>query len=158
MENSGFNTDFREFLVALMRSGVRFLVVGAHALSAHGNPRATGDLDVWVDPTEENAAKVWAALLDFGAPAQALGASREDFCTPGMVVQFGLPPRRIDILTEISGGLEFSEAWDSRLMTEVDGLTLPILGRREFVLNKRAVGRLKDLADLESLGESPESP
>lgn len=90
-------------LVALLEAGARFLVVGAHALAVHGIPRATGDLDLWVAPDPRNADCVWAALLRFGAPVQALGVSREDFTIPGVVVQIGVPPRRIDILTQLTG-------------------------------------------------------
>jgi hypothetical protein len=152
----GFNTDFRDCLEGLTAAHARFLVVGAHALAALGAPRATGDLDVWVDCTRENAARVWEALSRFGAPVEALGVTREDFSTPGVVVQLGVPPRRIDIVTAITG-VEFDEAWQGRTMIEVEGLTLPFLGRDAFVRNKRALGRLKDLADLESIGE-PANP
>ena len=107
------NQDFLDLLQALLDAGARFLVVGAHAMAVHGVPRATGDLDVWVDPDRANADRVWQGLLEFGAPVRELGLSREDLETPGMVVQLGLPPRRIDILTEASG-LVFEEAWQSR--------------------------------------------
>lgn len=97
------NDDFRDLLDALLQAGARFLIVGAHAMAVHGVPRATGDLDVWVSPEPANAERVWAALTSFGAPVGQLGVSREDLQKPGMVVQIGLPPRRIDFLTEVSG-------------------------------------------------------
>jgi hypothetical protein len=144
------NDDFRDLLDALLETGARFLVVGAHAMAVHGVPRATGDLDVWVDPDPANAAKAWAALLRFGAPVARLGVSREDLEKPGVVVQIGIPPRRIDILTELSG-LEFGDAWDHRAIHAVGSRDVPFLGRSELIRNKRSTGRTKDLADLEIL-------
>src|SRR5688500_6160385 len=129
----------------------RFLVVGAHALAAHGVPRATVDLDLWVDPVPANARRVWLALSDFGAPLEALGIAEQDFHRPEIVVQFGLPPYRIDILTSVSG-LAFDEAWDGRIEALVENVPSPVLGLDAFVRNKRESGRKKDLADLEALG------
>ncbi len=146
------NDDFRDILGFLLDAGARFLVVGAHALAAHGIPRATGDLDLWVEPTPENAARVWRALLAFGAPVEAMKLSPSDFHQPGVVVQIGVPPRRIDFLTEITG-VGFAEAWSGRAEHEVAGRRVPFVGRQTLVKNKRAAGRLKDLADLEALGE-----
>ena len=97
------NQDFRDVLAALLRAAARFLVVGAHAMAAHGVPRATGDLDVWVDSAPDNAERVWQALLEFGAPVDALPLSRQDLETPGQVIQMGVPPQRIDILTGVTG-------------------------------------------------------
>lgn len=146
------NDDFRELLGALLEAGARFLVVGAHAMAVHGVPRATGDLDVWVAPEEANSHRVWAALARFGAPLAEMGIAREDFLDPGQVVQIGLPPRRIDVLTSISG-VGFEEAWATRATHDVAGHAVPFLGRVALVANKRAAGRAKDLADLEALGE-----
>jgi hypothetical protein len=103
-----FNPDFRDVLGAFAAEAVEFVVVGAYALALHGVPRFTGDLDLFVRPTAENAARVWRALVRFGAPVQAAGVSEVDFATPGIVYQIGLPPSRIDVLTEISG-LSFDE-------------------------------------------------
>lgn len=97
------NEDFRDLLFSLLESGARFLVVGAHAMAVHGVPRATGDLGVWVRPDPSNAERVWRALVEFGAPVEGLEISREDLHTRGMIVQIGLPPRRIDVLTDVSG-------------------------------------------------------
>jgi len=144
--------DYRDLLAALLGTGARFLIVGAHALSIHGAPRATVDLDVWVEPTTENARKVWQALVIFGAPLDTLGISEADFTTPDIVAQFGLPPNRIDILTGVSG-LTFGEAWADRLEQNVDRMTLPFIGRASLIRNKRASGRKRDLGDIESLGE-----
>jgi len=149
------NEDFRDLLDALLQAGVRFLVVGAHAMAVHGVPRATGDLDVWVQPEPENAERVWTALLRFGAPVRQLGVSRADLETPGMVVQIGLPPRRIDLLTEVSG-LDFDEAWRNRTTHSVESRRIPFLARGDLMRNKRASGRPKDLADLEVLAGSDE--
>ena len=119
-------------------------------MAAHGVPRATGDLDVWVEASQENAARVWDALIQFGAPAQALGVTKDDLTNPDTVVQFGVPPSRIDLLTEVTG-VTFEPAWESRVVHEVDGLKIPFVGRETLLKNKRATGRSKDLADIETL-------
>ena len=147
------NEDFRDMLAALLTAEARFLVVGAHAMAVHGVPRATGDLDVWIDPEPANADRVWEALIRFGAPVTTMGLGRQDLTRHEQVVQIGLPPRRIDILTSITG-VTFESAWDGRLTHAVAGLEVPFLGRAELILNKRATGRTKDRADLEALGES----
>jgi hypothetical protein len=148
------NEDFRDFLALLLETGARFQVVGAHAMAVHGVPRATGDMDVWIAPSADNAERVWSALLRFGAPVQALGLSRDDFTRRDQVIQIGVPPRRIDVLTTISG-VEFDEAWPQRVHHGVGGLQVPFIGREALVRNKRASGRAKDRADLEALGEGP---
>lgn len=146
------NEDFLDILTALLDEGARFLVVGAHALAVHGLPRATGDLDVWIDRNTENAERVWRALISFGAPVESLDVSVGDLGKPGIVVQIGIAPRRIDVLTDLTG-VDFAEAWKDRVVRSVEGLDVPFLGRRSLVQNKRATGRLKDRADLEALGE-----
>lgn len=143
--------DFHDFLTALIAQRARFLVVGAHALAAHGVPRATVDLDVWVDPVRENARRVWRALAEFGAPLESLGITEADFHRPEIVVQLGLPPYRVDILTSVSG-LTFEVAWEGRIEALIENVRSPVLGLEAFVRNKRASGRKKDLADLEALG------
>ena len=148
------NPDFLDLLAALARADARFLVVGAHALAAHGVPRATGDLDVWIRPDEDNAGRVWEALIAFGAPVQALGLSRADFVTPAMVFQMGEPPRRIDVLTSVTG-VDFDDAWAARAVHRIGGIDVPFMGRAALLANKRATGRAKDLADVEIL-ERPE--
>ena len=122
-------------------------------MAVHGVPRATGDLDVWIAPGEENAERAWNAVSRFGAPLDALKVTKEDFQQPDQVVQVGLPPRRVDILTSISG-VRFEEAWPGRVTHDVRGLEVPFLGREALVRNKRASGRAKDIADLEALGET----
>jgi hypothetical protein len=148
------NDDFTDLLELLLGAGARFLVVGAHAMAVHGVPRATGDLDVWIDREPANASKVWDALKRFGAPVEQLGLTRAHLETPGNVAQIGVPPRRIDLLTSITG-VEFDEAWRSRVVQKVRDLEVPFLGRADLIKNKRALGRRKDQADLESLGEEP---
>lgn len=142
------NRDFVEMLSALSAAGVRFLVVGAHALAAHGAPRATGDLDIWVRPTPDNASRVLTALRSFGAPVFDLTV--DDLCAADTVFQIGLPPSRIDILSGISG-VDFDAAWARRLELEIGDLRVGTLGREDFIANKRASGRPKDLLDLELL-------
>lgn len=146
--------DWFDALAALQDAGARFLVVGAHALAVHGIPRGTQDLDVWIDPGPENARKVWTALADFGAPLEELGIEPSDFEVPDTVVQLGRPPRRVDVLTTISGVERFEIAWADRVVQEVRGREIPFIGRSALVRNKRATGRTKDRADLEALGEA----
>ena len=144
------NDDFRDFLLALVRAGAEFLVVGAHAMAVHGIPRATGDLDIWIRPDRANVSRVWNAIVAFGAPVVAMGISREDLEVQGTVVQLGLPPRRIDLLTQLSG-LAFDEAWGRRVAVPVEQVDIPFLGRDDLIRNKRATGRPKDVADLAAL-------
>ncbi|MGH7288780.1 MAG: nucleotidyl transferase AbiEii/AbiGii toxin family protein [Myxococcota bacterium] len=139
------NPDFRDMLFALSGEGVEYLLVGAYALAVHGMPRATGDMDLWVRPSTENAARALAALRRFGAPLGEL--SEADLTRPGTVFQIGVAPRRIDFLTSIDG-VEFEPAWRNRVTTVLADLEVPVLSREDFVTNKRAVGRPKDLADV----------
>jgi hypothetical protein len=142
--------DFRDMLAALVANEVRFIVVGAHALAAHGVPRVTGDLDIWVEPTPDNASRVWRALAAFGAPLATLQISESDFSKPDQVVQFGLPPYRIDMMTSISG-VGFEEARPGGLIGTLFEVPVVFLGREAFIRNKRASGRPRDLADVRSL-------
>lgn len=148
------NRDFVEMLSALFAAGAEFLLVGAHALAVHGYPRATGDLDLWVRASPENATKVWQALQSFGAPL--LDLTLADLSRPGIVFQMGLPPARIDILTGISG-VTFEEAWPHRVEVSIEGIPLPVscIGRDDLVRNKRASGRPKVLVDADALEQVP---
>jgi len=147
--------DFKDLIVALRGAGVRFIVVGAHALAAHGIPRATGDLDILVAPEPENADRLMRALESFGAPLASHGVSRRDFEREGTVYQIGLPPRRIDIMTSISG-VAFEEAERTMMKVAIEGWELPILGRQQLLANKRATGRPKDLLDVQLLEDASE--
>jgi hypothetical protein len=142
------NPDFLDLLRSLSDAEARFLVVGAYAVSYHAEPRATGDLDLWVEATAENARRVHAALAAFGAPLDELTV--EDLADERTIFQIGVPPRRIDILTSITG-VSFTEAWPERVEASYGEVRFPLLGRAELIKNKRAVGRPKDLLDLELL-------
>jgi hypothetical protein len=144
------NDDFRDMLESLLEAEVEFVIVGAHALSVHGYPRATGDIDILVRPSAPNAARVMSALASFGVPTGAHGVSARDFTERGSVYQIGLPPRRIDLLTEISG-VDFERARASQVVVRVAGLELPFLGRDALIANKRAAARPKDLVDADEL-------
>lgn len=142
------NRDFLDLLRTFIDADVRFLVVGAYALALHGRPRATGYMDVWVDATPANAPNVMRALAQFGAPLSDV--SEADFARPGVTCQIGLPPRRIDILTELTG-LTFAEAWPGRLRHAFGELETDFIGRAAFIKNKRCTGRPKDLGDIEGM-------
>jgi hypothetical protein len=142
------NQDFVDLLRAFVALDVRFLVVGAYALALHGRPRATGDLDVWVDATPENARRVVQALASFGAPVDQV--SEADFSSPGIVLQLGVAPGRIDILTALTG-LSFEEAWPGRVHEAVGDVAVNFIGRESFIKNKRAIGRARDLGDIDGM-------
>jgi hypothetical protein len=147
--------DWFDLLVAMLDARARFLVIGEHALAVHGVPRGTQDLDLWIEPTPGNAVRVWAALAAFGAPLEGLALKQADLIRADSVVQFGLPPNRVNILAGISGVPSFESAWTGRIEQQVRGRSIPFLGRAALVDNKRASGRPKDLADLDALGEKP---
>jgi hypothetical protein len=133
--------DFLDIVRALSEADARFIIVGAYAVNLHVDPRATGDLDIWVEPSRQNAGKVLRALKDFGAPLT--GLSETDFAEPGVTFQIGVPPLRIDILTEISG-VGFDEAWNDRSMHPFGPFIIPFLGKQTLIQNKRATARPKD--------------
>jgi hypothetical protein len=147
-ESLSLNPDFRDILSEFDAAGVEFLVVGAYALAAHGLVRATGDIDLWVRCDAANAARIVAALRRFGAPLADV--SEEDFTRPGTVVQMGVVPRRVDILTQIDA-VDFDEAWPERVLVEIDCLNVPVISRELLMRNKRSTGRLKDRADARRL-------
>lgn len=146
----GIPDDFRDLLVELVDAGARFLVVGGYAVAVHGHPRATKDIDVWVEPTATNAKRVYAALARFGAPVAQFEIAADDFEQYDGVLQLGVAPVRIDILTRI-GGVGFADAWEDRTELEVEGRKVPVLGLRALIENKRFAGRTQDLADVEAL-------
>jgi hypothetical protein len=143
------NEDFLELLSALNAAEARFLVVGGYAVGVHGHPRATKDLDVWIEANPTNAARVLGALRIFGAP---LGDLREDdFWVPGTGFKMRMPPSRIDILTQVSG-IDFAAAWLRRVEAEFgEGVRCPVIGVEDLLLNKRAAGRPQDEADVAAL-------
>jgi hypothetical protein len=140
--------DFLDLLREFARADVRFLVVGGYAVGVHGHVRATKDLDLWVDASAENAPRVIRALRAFGAPL--VGLTEAELATPGKGLMIGVPPTRIDVLTKIDG-LTFTEAWPGHIEARFGEASVPVLGREELLKNKRASGRLQDLADVEAL-------
>jgi hypothetical protein len=141
------NKDFREFIALLNSNAVRFLIVGGHAVTFHGCPRFTADLDLWVAAEAQNARRVNKALKEFGFGNLFEAA---DFSRPGYAIQLGRPPYRIDILTSIQG-VDFAFAYARRKILKADGLELPFIGLDELLVNKRTVGRLHDLDDAAKL-------
>ena len=143
--------DFKELLELFNNLNVEYLIVGAYALAFYGAPRNTGDIDLFVNPTPENAEKIISALHAFGFGS--LGLSPVEFTKPGQVIQLGVAPVRIDLLTSLSG-----VGWTEAESGKVDGTygDVPVfyIGKREYVTNKRATGRTKDKADIEAIGES----
>ncbi|MDP9001489.1 MAG: hypothetical protein M3O46_15415 [Myxococcota bacterium] len=141
--------DFLDLLRALSEADARFLVIGAYAVGVHGRPRATKDLDVWVEASVENASKVIAGLVAFGAPL--MGLTEADLTAPGTGLQIGVEPGRIDILTAISG-VRFEEAWPSKVQADfAEGVRCNVIGLDELLRNKRASARPQDLADVAAL-------
>jgi hypothetical protein len=140
--------NYSDLLSAFRGREVRFLVVGAYALGVHGWSRATMDFDVWVEASAENASRVVAALADFGAPLH--GVTVEELSKPGVGLHIGVPPIRIDVLTEISG-VAFADAWARRVTVQFGEESCAVIGPEELLVNKRAAGRPKDLADAAAL-------
>ncbi len=139
------NPDFKDMLSCLSEKGVRFIVVGAYALAAHGYPRATGDIDIWLSNTPENAKKVLDALNTFGAPTGKI--TQLDLQKIDTVIQLGIEPSRIDLLTGIDG-VAFDDAFLNKITVEIDGLKIPILGKDDLLKNKMSTNRDKDLSDI----------
>jgi hypothetical protein len=142
------NRDFRDLFLALNVFEVRYLIVGAYAVTFHSRPRFTEDLDVWADNDPTNAQRAWRALASFGAPLSDLKPS--DLSNPELVYQVGVPPNRIDILTSLDG-VNFSEAWSRRAVGKYGDCPVAYLSRQDLITNKRIVGRPQDLLDVEAL-------
>lgn len=138
------NKDYKDILRSLSKNKVKFLVVGAYAMGAHGYPRATGDIDLWVEVSQENSVKIFAALTAFGAPHDYI--TERTFCREGIVFQIGVPPRRIDILTSIDG-VDFAEAYSRREEVKIGGICVPFISKTDLIKNKEASGREKDKLD-----------
>jgi len=142
------NSDYKDMLQVLLDNGVKFLLVGAYAMGVHGYPRATGDIDIWVETSAENSERVYRSMAAFGAPLHEIDETT--FATPGIVFQIGVAPRRIDIITAISG-VEFDDAYQQRQIVEIEDLSIPILSLDDLIKNKRATGRDKDRLDADQL-------
>ena len=142
------NNDYRDILHALSERKVKFILVGAYAMAAHGYPRSTMDIDLWIMPKKENAGLVLQALDDFGAPAGDL--STDDLQKEGIVFQIDVAPRRIDIITSVDG-VKFEDAFSHSKVVDIDGIPVHIMSIPDLIINKRSTGRLKDLADAETL-------
>ena len=142
--------DFKELLALFNAQKVDYIIVGAYALASYGSPRYTGDMDILVYPDPENAKRILLALNEFGFGS--LGLTEEDFTTPDRVIQIGVIPVRIDLVTSLTG-VSWEEAVRGRVAGSYGDVRVYYLGREQFILNKRALGRKKDLADLEAIGE-----
>jgi predicted nucleotidyltransferase len=142
------NKDYKEMLQCLLEENVRFLLVGAYALAVHGFPRATKDIDFFVWATPENAANLIKALVKFGAPLHEVSA--RDFSSEGIIFQIGNSPRRIDIITTISG-IKFEQAYTKHKSLSIEGMNVPVISLEDLIVNKKASGRAQDLADVEKL-------
>jgi len=140
--------NLREFIALLNSTKVNYLVVGGHAVAFHGRPRFTGDVDFFVERSAENAARLVDVVKAFGFGS--VGAKAEDFLQPGMVVQLGRPPNRIDLLTSIDG-VEFADAWRRKVAGDLDGIPVSFIGKQDLLANKRATGRPQDIADASEL-------
>jgi hypothetical protein len=144
--------DFRDILVELHKAGARFVLLGGHAVAFHGHPRATKDLDIFVEADPDNAKRVYAALAAFGAPLSAFEVSVDDFASYDGVLQLGVPPRRIDIINR-ADGITFAEAIADGESFDLEGRAIPVIGRHALLKNKRAAGRPQDIADVKALGD-----
>lgn len=142
------NPDFKELLQLFNDKDIEYLVVGGYAMAAHGYPRYTGDIDLWVLSTQDNAEKILDALREFGFGE--VGLKEDDFKKPQQIIQLGFPPARIDLLTDIDG-VTFTDCWPKRLVLDLDGVLVPVIGKSDLIRNKEASNRLQDRADLEKL-------
>jgi hypothetical protein len=143
-----WNLDFLDLLTALNAAEAKYLLVGGHAVGLYGTPRATKDFDLWVEPSADNAARVVQALRAFGAPLAGIDESL--FASTGSGFRMGTPPFRIELLTEVSG-LAFGPAWERREIQSLDSVSCFVVSREDLLTNKRAAGRLQDLADVDAL-------
>ena len=142
------NKDFREFIELLNSHKIKYLVVGGYAVTIHGYPRFTNDIDIWLWVSKENAEKMISVFKEFGFAS--LKIKPEDFLEPEKVIQLGYPPNRIDLLTSVSG-LEFSDCYPKRVQVDIDNMKIDFIDLHSLKINKKASGRHKDLDDLENL-------
>ena len=143
-----FSQDFSEFVELLNKHNAEYLIVGGYAVGLHGHPRYTGDLDIWLNPTEENAIKILKCVNEFGFSSFNLKV--EDFTKEGNIIQLGYPPLRIDLLTEIDG-VSFSDWFENRKVVDIDDLKDNFIGYQDLLKNKKETGRPKDLDDIDNL-------
>ncbi|TCZ68863.1 nucleotidyltransferase [Flaviaesturariibacter aridisoli] len=143
-----FSPDFREFVALLIAHKAEYLIVGGYAVGIHGHPRYTGDLDIWLNATPENAERIIACLNEFGFGS--FGLKEADFTKSGNVIQLGYPPLRIDLLTSIDG-VSFPEAYQNRKMVAIDGLQVAFISYQDLLRNKAASGRPRDMDDIDQL-------
>ena len=144
------NKDYKEMLQSLLGNEVEFLIVGAYAMAVYGYPRATGDLDLWILTSNENADRTYRALVQFGAPLDKIDT--KSFSKEGIVFQIGVAPCRIDILTHIDG-VDFEQAYPRRKVIDIEGTKVPIIAKEDLIRNKEATGREKDKLDSKLLRE-----
>ena len=142
------NKDYKEMLQILLNNKIKFLVVGAYAMGIHGYPRATGDLDIWVEASTENSEKIYQSLSEFGAPLSEV--TKSTFCEQGIIFQIGVAPRRIDIITKIDG-VDFNKDYSDKQEIEVEGIIIPFLSKKNLIKNKESTGREKDKLDVKYL-------
>lgn len=143
-----FSQDFSEFVALLIANQAEYMIVGGYAVGIHGHPRFTGDLDIWLNPTFENAEKILRVVEQFGFSSFNLTVS--DFTKEGNIIQLGNPPLRIDLLTQIDG-VSFSDCYQNRKIVDIEGLQVNFIGYEDLLKNKKASGRLRDLDDLNNL-------
>ncbi|WP_461450452.1 DUF6036 family nucleotidyltransferase [Mucilaginibacter sp.] len=142
--------DFEDFVFLLNKYNVNYMIIGGYALAFHGIPRHTGDLDIWIDISEENAQKMIEVIKEFGLGS--LGLETIDFLQKGIITQIGYPPLRIDILNEIDG-IEFGEAYPNKLIIDIDGLPISYISLDDLIKNKQVSGRQRDLSDITELNK-----
>jgi len=143
-----FSQDFREFIELLIKNKVEYLIVGGYAVGIHGHPRYTGDLDIWLNPTPNNAELILKSVNEFGFSSYRL--SREDFTKPGNIIQLGYPPLRIDLLTEIDG-VTFEKCYKNRKEVVIENLVVYFIGYKDLLKNKKESGRPRDIDDIDNL-------
>lgn len=143
-----FSQDFKEFVELLIKHDAEYLIVGGYAVGVHGHPRYTGDLDIWLNPTRENAERILVCLNEFGFASY--GLRHEDFMKEGNIVQLGYPPLRIDLLTQIDG-VTFKDCYQNKTQVEIEGLLVNFIGYNDLLKNKKESGRLRDLDDINNL-------
>ncbi len=144
----GISQDFKEFLQSLNENEVKYLVIGGYAVAFHGYPRYTKDIDIWICPDQENIAHLLQAMQDFGFASLELKA--EDFSDPDQIIQLGYAPNRIDLLTHLEG-VDFATCYKAKIKVDIAGVKIDVIDLENLKKNKKATGRLQDLADLENL-------